>query len=245
MRRLLHVIVLHVGENPDIARILAQRIARQLAGPWPLEVALVRILLRHPNRIHIKVIAVRLGEPRDRLITPRKPLGAVQPVLEMPDNPIAHPQAQLAEDRKEQRVERHNLAAPHVVARLPAERAVLRQRPRALRDHPRLIRHVLIQALRVLVRLADVVGRRSHHQPRRAVRHLRQKVEARPKPKAAVRPCVPPTRHPQRPPPPKRRRQIVSHSPSSLPTAYQRSIRFRAVDPQPAAIRAPGRKDSA
>src|SRR5437762_5626359 len=88
MDRFLHVVGLHVGEDPHIAGVLSQGVSGVLAGILPLPGSLARVLLGDPNRIEVEPVRVPLGEPQDHLVSPREALRAVQPVLEVPDDAI-------------------------------------------------------------------------------------------------------------------------------------------------------------
>src|SRR5262245_26446411 len=63
MNGLLDVIVLHVGDDPDIAGVLPQRIAGVLPGPGSLEMLLAGVLLRRAHGVEIEDVAIGLGEP--------------------------------------------------------------------------------------------------------------------------------------------------------------------------------------
>ena len=82
MLRLLHMVALDVGNVPQVARILAERVARQLPCFRPLEVLLARILLRDSDRIEVEEVVVRLSEPDDRFVPSGEALRTMKPVLE-------------------------------------------------------------------------------------------------------------------------------------------------------------------
>src|SRR5438552_2499767 len=85
MDRFLHVVGLHVGEDPQVAGVLSQGVSGVLAGVLPLPGSLARVLLADPNGIEVEPVRVPLGEPQDHLVSAREALRAVQPVLEVPD----------------------------------------------------------------------------------------------------------------------------------------------------------------
>ena len=181
MDRLLDVVVLDVGEYPDVAGVLAHRVAGQLAAPGALEVALVRVFGRDADRVEVEDVIVGRSEPVDGFVTPGEPLRAMQPVLEMPDDAVAELEAVVLEDAVENHVERKHLAAAYVVADLPAERSARVQDPHAFGDDPRLHLHVALQRRAALVGLSQVVGRGGddqHHRIVRQIAHEREVVRA-------------------------------------------------------------------
>src|SRR5437016_12824269 len=105
MDRLLHVVGLHVGEYPDVARVLSQRVSAVLAGVLPLPGSLAGILLGDPNGIEVEGVGVTLGEPQDHFVAPREAPGAVQPVFEVPDDAIAQPKLVMPLETWEERSE--------------------------------------------------------------------------------------------------------------------------------------------
>src|SRR6185503_5064826 len=110
---LLHVVVLDVRDHPYVARVLAERMTGRLPDVRTLPVALARILLGHAHRVEIEDVLLT-GEPEDRLVTPREAPAAMQPVLEVPDDPVPQAEAFLLEERVEEGVEREHLAAVDV-----------------------------------------------------------------------------------------------------------------------------------
>ena len=58
MNRLLDVVVLNVGDDPDIAGILAKGISRELTGLWSFEMPLARILLRYTDGVKVEDVVV-------------------------------------------------------------------------------------------------------------------------------------------------------------------------------------------
>lgn len=118
---LLDVVIFDVRENPNVAGILSQRITRELAGLRSLEVLFTRIFRWNANGVQIELVVI-LGEPKDCLMPPGKPLLAMQPVLEMPDDPVPEFQFVFFEQGIENRVERDDLALVNMVADLPANR---------------------------------------------------------------------------------------------------------------------------
>src|SRR5262249_8338177 len=100
VERLLHVVVLHVRDDPHVARILPERMTGELPGAWTLVVTFPRVLLRYTNGIQAKDV-VRTAEPEDRLIPAGEPARAVEPVLEMPDDPIPQREPVSLEERVE------------------------------------------------------------------------------------------------------------------------------------------------
>lgn len=63
------VVIFDVWNIPYIAWIFAQRIARVLASPWPVEEFFVRIFLWYPHQVEIKNIVFRVTrKPDDRFI---------------------------------------------------------------------------------------------------------------------------------------------------------------------------------
>src|SRR5438046_1597791 len=99
MRCLLHVVALHVWDHPQVTRVFPKRIAGVLSRPWTLEVFFSWILLRHPHRIKIEDIFVRLCKPTHGFISARETPGTVQAMLEVPDDSVPHTQTKTAKDR--------------------------------------------------------------------------------------------------------------------------------------------------
>src|SRR5262249_5039 len=89
MNRFLHVVVLHVGNDPNVAGILSERVARILTLLGAFERLLPRILLRHTDRVEIEHVVVAFGEPDDVFIAAREAVLAMQPVLEAPDDTVS------------------------------------------------------------------------------------------------------------------------------------------------------------
>jgi hypothetical protein len=76
-------------EYPDVTGVFTEWIARQLPRFRAFEVLFTGILRWNANRIQFENIVVALGEPQNGFVSSRKALGAVQAVLEMPNDPIA------------------------------------------------------------------------------------------------------------------------------------------------------------
>ena len=72
MGRFFDVIVLHVRENPHIARILSEWIAGKLACFRTFEIFLAWVLRRNANRVEIERVVIRLREPKNRFMTTGK-----------------------------------------------------------------------------------------------------------------------------------------------------------------------------
>ena len=68
MDRLFHVIVLDVGDDPEVPGVLAKGVAGILACFRPLEIFFAGILLGHPHRVEVEDVIVGLGEPDDGLV---------------------------------------------------------------------------------------------------------------------------------------------------------------------------------
>src|SRR5450759_3412670 len=127
MCRLFDVVRLHVGDHPNIAGVLAERVTRQLPPLRSLERSFVWVLLRHPHRVKVEVVALTLREPEDGLVAPAEPLRCMQPMLEVPDDPVSEPQSEPLEDRVQEGVEREYLAPVNMVANLPADASIVSQ----------------------------------------------------------------------------------------------------------------------
>lgn len=158
MRGLLDVVVLHVRDNPEVAGILAVRIPRQLPAPRPFEVSLARILGRHSDWVEIELVSVGLCKPIDGFVSTRQSLRAMQPVLEVPDNAVAHLEAVVFEDAIQRNVQRHYFALLDVISHLPANRSFGMEQPHTFGDHCRLFLNVLIERRTPFVRFTDIVG---------------------------------------------------------------------------------------
>src|SRR5437899_11268216 len=63
--RFLDVVALHVRNDPDIPRILAERIAGILTTTIPFVSELARVLLRDSHRVEIENIFISLRIPQD------------------------------------------------------------------------------------------------------------------------------------------------------------------------------------
>src|SRR5207248_5711452 len=169
--RLLHVVGLHVGEDPHVARVLSQRVAAVLADVLPLPGSLAGVLLGDPDGIEVEGVGVTFGEPQDHLVASREAARAVQAVLEVPDDAIAQPKLVMPLETWEQHdVEREDAVGLDVVADLPADAAARTQDADAFRDHGRLSGHVFAERTLAgpLVRLADVVRGRRNDELRRS-----------------------------------------------------------------------------
>jgi hypothetical protein len=177
MNRFLDVIVFHVRDAPEIARIFPQRITRRLSRFRTLEMFLAGVLLRDSHRIKVEHIVVGLREPRNRLVPARQAAGAMQAMPEMPDDAIPHLEPKRPKRRPECNVERDDFVVPYEIADLPAERAIIRQDARTLLDHPGLPGEVLVQAGPAFVSFSDVVGRGRDDQASKATWQLAEKIE--------------------------------------------------------------------
>jgi hypothetical protein len=60
-------------------------------------VAFARVLLGHPDRVEVEVVVVSLREPEKGLVAAGEPVGAVQAVLEVPDDAVAELEAVAGE----------------------------------------------------------------------------------------------------------------------------------------------------
>ena len=95
----LDVIVFYIWKDPNVARILSQRIARKLSNFWPFEIFFAGILRRHADGIEIEDVIVAFREPHDRFVAAGKSLGTMKAMLEMPNNSIAKFEAVLPKHR--------------------------------------------------------------------------------------------------------------------------------------------------
>jgi len=159
MLSLLDMVALDVRNHPDVSRILTQRVTRILAGLWTFEMFLSRIFLRYPHGVKIEHIVVGLGKPDNRFVSPREAAATVQPVLEVPDDTITHPEPEPGEDGIQDRVQRDDRSTVHIVSHLPANTTSLRQHTHTLGNDLRLLLKVEVEMEPLLVLLADVVRR--------------------------------------------------------------------------------------
>jgi hypothetical protein len=164
MNGFLDMIVLDVRENPHIPGVLAERIARKLAGFRTLEVFLAGIFRRYPDRVEVEQVIVSLGKPKYRLVATGQPFRAMQAVFEMPDDPVPQLQPMALEQGVENGVEREYFSILNMVSDLPAQRASGMQQARALGDDPRLLTNISFEGRFRFVSLADVVRWRGHDQ---------------------------------------------------------------------------------
>jgi len=118
---LFDVIALYVGDVPDVFRVFTFRVAGELAGFRPFEVAFARVFGWDAHVIKIEDVVVRFGVPEDDFIAATEAALVVEAVAEVPDDPVAQGQAVLPEYWVELNVERHDLAVVNVVADLPAD----------------------------------------------------------------------------------------------------------------------------
>jgi hypothetical protein len=125
MDGLFNMVVLYVRYYPHISGVLAERVTRILSRFGTLVVLLSRVLGRNSNRVKVENVVVTLGEPQDGFVPPREPSATVKSMLEVPDNAVPQPQAEIDEDRVEESVKRLDLASLNVVAHLPADASAL------------------------------------------------------------------------------------------------------------------------
>src|SRR3990170_1998087 len=71
MNRLFDMVILDVWENPNVAGVFSKRIAGKLSDLRTFEIFLVGIFRWYANRIEMKRVVIRLGEPKDRLVSSR------------------------------------------------------------------------------------------------------------------------------------------------------------------------------
>jgi hypothetical protein len=93
------MIVLYIGDDPDVAGILPQRVRGKFTPPWALERALSRILLRNPNRIQVEHVVCTFCEPQNCLVPARQSLGAMKAMFKVPNNTIPQLESVLDEYR--------------------------------------------------------------------------------------------------------------------------------------------------
>ena len=158
------VIVLDVGELPNIAGVFALGVTGEFADVGALEVALVGVLGRHPYGVEVPDVVVGFGPPVDRFIATRQSLGAVQAVSEVPDDAISQLQTEVFEDWIKEGIEGDDLAVVHVVAYLPADGTPGMQHTNTFLDDARLVSQILVNGRSGFVGLAQVVGRRRYDQ---------------------------------------------------------------------------------
>src|ERR1700734_3550322 len=85
-----NVIAFDIRENPNVTRIFSERITRMLSRLWPFKILLARVFLWNANWIKIEKVIIGLRVPHDDFISARESLGAMQPMLKMPDNAVFH-----------------------------------------------------------------------------------------------------------------------------------------------------------
>src|SRR5579885_391198 len=124
---LLDMIILHVRKNPNIPGILSEWITRELSNFWSLKVLLVWILRRDPYWIEVKRVVLRFCEPQNRFVSTRQSLRTMEAMLDMPNDAIAQMQSVVFENPIQNNVEREDLPILHVIADLPADRALIVQ----------------------------------------------------------------------------------------------------------------------
>src|SRR5687767_10025740 len=106
----LDVIILHVRKNPNVAGILAERIAGQLTDLWSFEMFLIWIFGRHANRIEVEGVVLRFCEPKNGLVSSGQALRTMQAVFKMPDDPVSQLQTMVFEDSIEDHVQWKNFS---------------------------------------------------------------------------------------------------------------------------------------
>src|SRR5437868_15210981 len=119
MNRLLFMVVLHVSKHPNVTGVLAVWMTRELALLLTSPMLLVLILLRHPYRVEIKHIFVRLGEPQDRLMPARELAPSVHAMLARPDDPVTRDQSAVFKNREYADIQRDKEAIVSERTHLP------------------------------------------------------------------------------------------------------------------------------
>src|SRR5213080_1455132 len=194
MDRLLDVVRLDVRKDPDVARVLPERVAGVLAGARSLPGALAGILLRNADGVEVERVVAPLGEPEDHLVAARKPALAVEAVLEVPDDAVAELELRVAaEDGVEQEVERDDLVCRDVVAHLPAEAAPRSEDADALADDLLLAPNIRFQVEAfALVGFRQVVRRRGDDEAGALVGQAGEQVPRVARVEHDLRPFAPP-----------------------------------------------------
>ena len=116
------------------------------------------------ERIEIEYVIVLLREPQYGFMPSRKPTLTVKPVPEGPHDAVTKLEPVLLEQPVQNYVEWKYFSIIHVVADLPANRAVGMKKTHCLRDGGSLLLYVKLQRRPALVLFANVVGRRSNNQ---------------------------------------------------------------------------------
>ena len=75
--RFFNVVRFHIGNDPDIAGVLSQGVARKLSGFGPFEIVLFGVFGRYSNGVQVKGIFIRFCEPEDCFVAARQSVGAV------------------------------------------------------------------------------------------------------------------------------------------------------------------------
>lgn len=123
MLGLLNMVAFYIRNYPQVPRVLAEWVARILTGFGALKILLPRVFLGYTHGIEIENVIIRFCEPHDCLVPSGKPAAAVQSVLEVPDDPVAHPKPNAGKDGVEDCVQRDDSSCVNVVANLPANAA--------------------------------------------------------------------------------------------------------------------------
>jgi hypothetical protein len=145
MTGLFYMITFYVGDDPQVARVLTQWVARVFPGIRSFEVFLAGIFLWNANGVQVEDIIVSLGEPDDSLVSARKPLRAMQSMLEVPDDTVSHLQPKFHENRVKHCIERNNCPIVNVVPNLPANAPARSKTPDTLSNYLSLLFEVKIE----------------------------------------------------------------------------------------------------
>src|SRR5689334_6972169 len=102
------MVALYVREDPHVAGILAEGVTRKLTLVFPVICPLAWILLRYAEWVEVENVIIALCVPQHSFVTTAKPFPAMEPMLEVPDEPIAKPQSinggMLLKDRMNENV---------------------------------------------------------------------------------------------------------------------------------------------
>ena len=159
MVELFYVVSFDVWNLPNVRRVFAKRIARQLTFIGTLEVFLVGVLGRYPDVIEIEGVVVAFCEPQDCFIATGEPFLAVQSVAETPNYAVTQLKFLSLEQWVQQDIQWVNFAFIDVVPNLPADRSVIGEKPHRFLNRCRLSIEVVIYGQFRFILFTNVVRR--------------------------------------------------------------------------------------
>jgi hypothetical protein len=103
------------------------------------------ILRRNANGVKIPSVVIALGPPVDRLVSSGETSPAVQPMSELPNDPVAKTEALGLKYGIEDGIKRDDFPVFDVVSDLPANRPLWVKNPNALFDYTLLCLKIAVE----------------------------------------------------------------------------------------------------